>query len=194
MSSATTTRFGSSIHYEALVDDHAGNSRHFDVSWPCEDEVITALRSIIVIDDSEKKSKVSQEGIEKATDVVGKALMGAKPYILDAGPWYCRCGRPATEVHHSPLLQEEKLVLGIVVDKPEMICNDPACKQRALESKLAEHAAQKKGYKMTCIYTCRCGKQGCASEMRRCGTCKLAWYCSDGCKEAHIRDGHSSEP
>lgn len=186
-------RFGSSIHYEASVKDHAGHEKYFDISWPVEDEIVESLQS--AIDDSGKKSVLSAEGMDRAKDVVGKALIGAQPYIFEAGPWQCSCGRTATEIHHSPLLAEEKIKLGIVVDKPEMICDNPACKERALGAKLAEHASHKKGYKMTCIYhCCHCEKTGVAEDMKRCGICMLAWYCSDECKKAHIRNGHNQEP
>lgn len=82
------------IHYEALVQDETGKTREFNISWPVDKETVEALQA--AIDDTGVKSVISSEGMEKAKYVIGKALIGAQPYIFEAAPWMCKCGRRAT--------------------------------------------------------------------------------------------------
>lgn len=102
------------------------------------------------------------------------------------------------DIHHSPLIHEGKIKLGIVVDKPEMIRDSPACKQRAYRTKLAEHKEGKKktapGYKLSYIYNCAgCNKTGGAQDMTKCRICLLAWCCTHECQMAHRKACHSEE-
>lgn len=185
------------IHYEASVHDQAGKERDFNISWPVDNVVVESLQAAIDDSGNNNKSKISATGMAKAKDVVGKTLIGAHPYIMEAAPWTCKCGRRATEIHHSPLMEESKIKQGIVVDKPEMICDNPKCKERALHAKLQElKEEKKKGYKMSCMYTCAsCEKTGGAKEMKKCPICLMSWYCSNrDCQQAHLRSSHQQEP
>lgn len=186
------------IHYEALVQDDTGKTRDFNISWPVSREIVEALQS--AIDDTGRKSVISDTGMENAKDVIGKALLGSQPYIFEAAPWTCKCGRRATMIHHSPLIHEGKIKLGIVVDKPEMICDNPACKQRALRSKLAEHKEGKKrtapGYKLSYVYNCAgCNKTGGRhNNMKKCHRCLLAWCSTHECQKAHKEACRKEDP
>jgi hypothetical protein len=186
------------IHYEAMVQDETGKTREFNISWPVSKEIVQALQA--AIDDTGTKSVISATGMAQTKEVIGKALLGAQPYILEAAPWTCHCGRRATDIHHSPLIHEGKIKLGIVVDKPEMICDNPACKQRALRSKLAQHKVVKKttapGYKLSYIYNCAgCNTTGSQQEMTKCRRCLLAWCSTNSdCIKAHTEACREQDP